>query len=209
VTADAIRALGRKAHVYECDISVKGSLDSLIPRILADHSTIEILVNCAGIQRRVPAEAFSQDILDEIMQTNLGAPFTLCREVGRFWIENGIKGRIINLGSLACFQGGVNMSGYAVSKGGIAMLTKALSNEWASKGIRANVIAPGYIATDMNIDTRTNPDTTYRDSITQRIPMGRWGDADDFKGVVIFLASKASSYVTGEIIAVDGGWLAR
>ncbi|CRG82730.1 2-deoxy-D-gluconate 3-dehydrogenase [Talaromyces islandicus] len=191
-TKEQIEKLGRRCSTYACDLELKDSVSRVIREVLSNHE-IHILLNAAGIQRRVSAEDYDQETYEEVMQVNLGATFTLCRETGKYWIKNGIKGSLINTASLASFQGGVRMSGYAVSKGGIAMLTKALSNEWATHGIRVNAIAPGYIATDMNVDTRTNPDQTYYKSITDRIPMGRWGEPEEFKGPVVFLASKASS----------------
>ncbi|WPH01667.1 Hypothetical protein R9X50_00451800 [Acrodontium crateriforme] len=207
-TANAIEALGRQCWIFECDLGEKDCVKKAVADILAAHR-IDILVNAAGIMRRSPASEYDDEIYDEVMQVNIATPFVLCREVGKYWIANQISGRIINVASLASFQGGINMAGYAVSKGGIAMLTKSLSNEWAAHGVRVNAIAPGYIATDMNIDTRTNMDSTYYNSITQRIPSGRWGSPDDFQGIVIFLASRASSYMTGQILTVDGGWMAR
>ncbi|KAH6605534.1 2-deoxy-d-gluconate 3-dehydrogenase [Trichoderma cornu-damae] len=149
-------------------------------------------------------------------------PFLLCRDIGRYWIENKIDGRLINIASLSTFQGGVRMAAYSASKGAVGQLTKALSNEWAQHKIRVNAIAPGYvvrclckgihvptfaadtyIATDMNTDMRNNPDqANYRQSILTRIPMGHWGRPDDFKGPAVFLASDASSYVSGETIVV-------
>ena len=120
---------------------------------------------------------------------------------------SGRKGSIINVASLLSFQGGINVPAYAASKGGVAQLTKALSNEWASQGVSVNAIAPGYIATEMNTDLRENPARTQ--SILERIPMGRWGRPEDFRGPVVFLASAASAYVSGEVLVVNGGWMAR
>lgn len=143
---EQIENLGRKCYIYACDLGDKGSVSETIHEILTNPSItskIDILLNAAGIQRRVAAEDYSQETYEEVMQVNMGATFTLCREIGKYWITNGIKGAIINTASLASFQGGVNMAGYAVSKGGVAMLTKALSNEWAMHGIRVNALAPG------------------------------------------------------------------
>jgi 2-dehydro-3-deoxy-D-gluconate 5-dehydrogenase len=148
------------------------------------------------------------------LQVNLTAVFTLCREFGAYLLAQDIsefptgqRGTIINVASLLSFQGGLTVPAYAASKGGVAQLTKALSNEWAAKGINVNAIVPGYIETDMNValinDANRNP------AILARIPAGRWGKPEDFKGVVIFLASEASRYVSGELIAVDGGWMGR
>lgn len=143
---------------------------------------------------------------------NLSTVFTLCRDVGAYMLERkqnraGHRGSIINVASLVSFQGGLTVPAYAAAKGGVAQLTKALSNEWASKGINVNAIAPGYVATDMNEALINNKERA--DSILARIPAGRWGNPEDFKGPVVFLASAASAYVSGEIFTVDGGWMGR
>ena len=172
-----------------------------------------ILLNCGGIQRRHPAEKFPSSDWDEVLQVNLSTVFTLCRDVGAHMLTlpvspiTGRKGSIINVASLLSFQGGITVPAYAASKGGIAQLTKALSNEWAGKGIAVNAIAPGYIATDMN--TALLEDKERAASILARIPAGRWGSAEDFKGSVIFLASRAAGYVSGEVLTIDGGWMGR
>lgn len=172
-----------------------------------------MLVNCAGIQRRHPAQQFPDNDWDNVLQVNLSAVFQLCRDVGAHMLEQPVyegstrRGSIINMASLLSFQGGITVPAYAASKGGVAQLTKALSNEWAGKGITVNAIAPGYIATDMN--TALIDDEARAASILARIPAGRWGLPEDFKGAVIFLASKASAYVSGEILTVDGGWMGR
>jgi 2-dehydro-3-deoxy-D-gluconate 5-dehydrogenase len=147
---------------------------------------------------------------DDVQNTNLAAIFVACQTIGKHWLAQKQSGVIINVASLAAMQGGVNMVAYAASKGGVLQLTKALSNEWAGKGIRVNCVSPGYIATDINKDTRTQE--RYRanfEAINSRIPMGRWGEADDFKGVAVFMASKASAYMSGENLVIDGGWMAR
>ncbi|KAE9363233.1 NAD(P)-binding protein [Stipitochalara longipes BDJ] len=207
-TKDAIEKIGRKCHVYSSELGDKSSVQRIVSTVTEKHK-IDILVNAAGIQRRCPAAEYPQETWDEVISVNLNSVFVLCRDMGNYWIKNKIKGVIINTASLATFQGGINMSAYAASKGAVGQLTKALSNEWLPYGIRVNAIAPGYIATDMNADTRTNSDTTYYDSITTRIPIGRWGDVKEFVGPAVFLASQASSYVSGEILLVDGGWMAR
>ena len=144
---------------------------------------------------------------------NLTTVFTLCRDVGAHMLSNephasfGKRGSIINVASLLSFQGGITVPAYAASKGGVAQLTKALSNDWAGKGISVNAIAPGYIATEMN--TALMDDEKRAESILARIPAGRWGNPEDFKGAVVFLASRASSYVSGEVLTVDGGWMGR
>jgi 2-dehydro-3-deoxy-D-gluconate 5-dehydrogenase len=184
----------------------------LVPRILADGHQIHVLLNCGGIQRRHPPHQFPDDDWNEVLQVNLNAVFTLCRDVGAHMLSRspdstGRRGSIINVGSLLCFQGGINVPAYAASKGGVSQLTKALSNQWAGEGICVNAIAPGYIATEMN--TALINDQDRAKSILDRIPAGRWGSPDDFRGTVVFLASRASAYVSGEILTVDGGWMGR
>ncbi len=171
-----------------------------------------ILLNCAGIQRRHRAEAFPDNDWDEVVQVNLSTVFTLSRDFGAALLArdanlDGQRGSIINIASLMSFQGGLNVPAYAAAKGGVAQLTKALSNEWAGKGINVNAIAPGYVATDLTSDLMRDVDRAA--TILARIPAGRWGKAEDFKGVVVFLASAGSRYVSGEIITVDGGWMGR
>ncbi|GAM34212.1 short-chain dehydrogenase [Talaromyces pinophilus] len=207
-TKKAIESVGRKCDIVTADLSDRKNVQGLIASVVNDHR-IDIMVNNAGIMRRMEAADFTEEAFDEVMEVNFNCTFFLCRDIGRYWIENKIDGRLINTASLSTFQGGVRMAAYSASKGAIGQLTKALSNEWAKYKIRVNAIAPGYIATDMNIDTRTNPDQTYYESILSRIPMGHWGKPEDFKGPIVFLASNASSYVSGETIVVDGGWMAR
>lgn len=187
-------------------------MKALLPKVLSDGHQIHILLNCGGIQRRHPAHEFPDDDWNEVLQVNLNAVFTLCRDVGAHMLardadKDGRRGSIINVGSLLTFQGGINVPAYAASKGGVGQLTKALSNQWADKGITVNCIAPGYIATEMN--TALINDEKRAASILERIPAGRWGNPEDFKGSVVYLASRASGYVTGEVLTVDGGWMAR
>lgn len=176
------------------------------------HDRINILVNCAGIQRRYPSHKFPEDDWDQVLQVNLNSVFIICRDAGAHMLgstpdASGRRGSIINIASLLSFQGGLTVPAYAASKGGIAQLTKALSNEWACKGINVNAIAPGYIATEMN--TALMEDRGRAESILARIPAGRWGRPEDFQGPVVFLASAASGYVSGEVLTVDGGWMGR
>ncbi|OBT57316.1 hypothetical protein VE04_01743 [Pseudogymnoascus sp. 24MN13] len=154
-THDQIIALGRKCTIYTADLASQESVAGILPKILADDHKITILLNCAGIQRRHPSEKFPSNDWDEVLQVNLTTVFTLCRDVGAHMLSNepdsaNRRGSIINIASLLSFQGGLTVPAYAASKGGITQLTKALSNEWASKGIAVNAIAPGYIATEMN-----------------------------------------------------------
>jgi len=211
-TKQAIEKLGRKAQIYTADLSSPTSMKALVPKILADGHQIHILLNCGGIQRRHAPHEFPDEDWNEVLQVNLSTVFSLCRDVGAHMLsrapdQHGRRGSMINIASLLSFQGGINVPAYAASKGGVAQLTKALSNQWASQGINVNAIAPGYIATEMN--DALMKDQKRADSILERIPAARWGTPDDFKGPVVFLASRASGYVSGEIHTVDGGWMGR
>lgn len=211
-TKEAIEKLGRRAQIYVADLASQDSVRAIVPKVLEDGHDIHILLNCGGIQRRHPSHQFPDDDWSEVLQVNLSTVFTLCREVGAHMLgrdadQHGRRGSIINVASLLTFQGGFTVPAYAASKGGVGQLTKALSNEWAAKGINVNAIAPGYIATDMN--TALINDKSRAESILARIPAGRWGNPDDFKGSVVYLASRASVYVSGEILTVDGGWMGR
>lgn len=169
----------------------------------------------AVISVRRDAKTNSSATWLQVLNVNLTSVFTLCREFGAYLLSldasefapTGRRGSIINVASLLSYQGGITVPAYAASKGGIAQLTKALSNEWVAKGINVNAIAPGYIDTDMNVALIN--DANRNAGIMARIPAGRWGKPEDFKGVVVFLASSASSYVSGEIVCVDGGWMGR
>ena len=165
---------------------------------------IDILVNCAGIQKRHPSEEFPLSDWNKVIEINLTAVFHMCRLAGNEMLKKG-KGKIINVASMLSFFGGYTVPAYAASKGGVAQLTKALSNEWAAKNINVNAIAPGYMATEMN--TAIINDEKRNAAITARIPAKRWGTPEDVKGVVLFLASEASNYINGAIIPVDGGYL--
>ena len=204
--------MGRKAQIYIADLASNDSMKALVPKVLEDGHKVDILLNCGGIQRRHPAHQFPDEDWAEVLQVNLNAVFTLCRDVGAHMLSRdadqyGRRGSIINVGSLLTFQGGINVPAYAASKGGVGQLTKALSNQWAAQGITVNAIAPGYIATEMN--TALLADEKRAASILERIPAGRWGNPEDFKGSVVYLASRASAYVSGEILTVDGGWMGR
>lgn len=201
-----ITALGKKFYPYQADLSNRPSLYQFVQAIKKDFGTIDILVNNAGSIRRAPAAEHSDEDWDEIISINLDAPFILAREFGRDMIAQG-HGKIIFTASLLTFQGGILVPGYAASKGAIGSLVKALSNEWASKGVNVNAIAPGYIATDNTEALRNDPLRSR--TILDRIPAGRWGEPDDFKGPVVFLASNASNYMNGTILTVDGGWMGR
>jgi 2-deoxy-D-gluconate 3-dehydrogenase len=204
--ARRVTEVGRKFHPYRADFSSAESLAPFIAEVKKNHPVLQILVCNAGTIRRQPAADHSDANWDEVMQVNLRAPFVLAREFGRDMIQRG-SGKIIFTASLLSFQGGITVPGYAASKGGIAQLTKALSNEWAGKGVCVNAIAPGYIATDNTEALRADAERSQ--AILARIPAGRWGVADDLKGAAVFLASRASDYVTGSILTVDGGWMGR
>lgn len=201
-----ILALGRSFAGYRCDFSNRADLYKFIGDVTGDHSVIDILVNNAGAVLREPAERHPDEYWDKIIDTNLSAQFALSREIGKGMLARG-SGKIIFIASLLTFQGGINVPGYAASKGGVGQLTKALANEWASRGVQVNAIAPGYVRTDVTEALQNDPER-YR-SILERIPAGRWGEIDDFKGPAVFLASPASDFVNGEILVVDGGWMGR
>jgi len=202
----AVEALGRKFKAYQADFSNRDSLYAFIKQVKADSPRIDILVNNAGTILRNPAAEHSDEFWDEVLEVNLSSQFILSREIGSTMLAQG-SGKIIFTASLLSFQGGINVPGYAASKGGIARLTMALANEWAGKGINVNAIAPGYISTDNTAALREDKDRSS--SILGRIPAGRWGEPKDFKGPVVFLASDASNYVHGTILTVDGGWMGR
>ena len=196
----------RKFKAYQADFSQRDSLYAFIAKIKAENPIIDILVNNAGTIKRAPAAQHPDAMWDNVIEINLNAQFILSREIGKEMIARG-SGKIIFTASLLSFQGGINVPGYAASKGALASLTKALANEWASKGVNVNAIAPGYIATDNTDALRKDPERSK--SILDRIPASRWGEPEDFKGATIFLASKASDYVHGTILTVDGGWMGR
>jgi len=203
---EEIERLGRKCFIVNCDLENASEVSEAISSVVAHFGKLDILVNNAGIQRRSPAVDFAEENWDAVMNVNLKTVWLLCQQAGRQMLKQG-SGKIINMASLLSYQGGITVPAYAAAKGGVAQLTKALSNEWAAKGINVNGIVPGYIATDMN-EALINDETRSR-QIIERIPAGRWGQADDFKGAVVFLASDASAYIHGHLLAVDGGWLGR
>lgn len=183
----------------------------IIPDLVTAGVEIHILVTCAGIQRRYDAEVFPISAWDDVLQVNLTTVFTLCRDFGSYLLSKPsppagqLRGTIINIASLLMFQGGIRVPAYAAAKGGVGQLTKALSNEWAGKGIKVNSIAPGYIQTDLTEGLLK--DQKRQKAILERIPVGRWGTPEDLKWPVVFLASDASNYMSGESLTVDGGWM--
>ena len=205
-TADKVRALGRRAVLISADLATIAPVREVVDRTLAELGRLDILVNNAGIIRRADAVDFTEEDWDAVIDTNLKSVFFLCQAAARHMIAQG-GGKIINIASMLSFQGGIRVPSYTASKSGVAGLTKLLANEWAAKGINVNAIAPGYIAT--NNTAALQSDEARNRSILERIPAGRWGDPSDLGGAAVFLASPASDYVQGHILAVDGGWLAR
>lgn len=206
-TEKEVTAIGQSFKAYQADFSNRQSIYDFLEKMDADgNSEIDILVNNAGTIMRAPAAEHSDDYWDRVIEVNLNAQFILAREVGKRMLARG-KGKIIFTASLLTFQGGITVPGYAASKGAIGSLVKALSNEWAGKGVCVNAIAPGYIATDNTKALQDNPERNK--AILSRIPIDRWGTPDDFKGPAVFLASDAANYVSGEILLVDGGWMGR
>lgn len=204
--AKRIEEIGRKFYAFQSDFSNRDSLYQFINKVKEDHPVIDILVNNAGTILREPAATHPDKYWDQVIEVNLTAPFILSREIGKEMVSRG-RGKIIFTASLLSFQGGITVPGYAASKGGVAQLIMALSNEWASRGVQVNGIAPGYIATDNTQALQDDPKRSQ--SILTRIPAGRWGEPQDFKGPIVFLASSASDYVSGTILTVDGGWMGR
>lgn len=201
-----ITGLGRKFTSYTCDFSDRKALISFIEIVTSDFPTIDILVNNAGTIKRDPAANHSDDYWDHVIEVNQTAPFILTREIGKRMVSRG-SGKIVFTASLLTYQGGITVPGYAASKGAIGQMTKAFANEWASKGVCVNAIAPGYIRTDNTEALQNNPERN--EAILSRIPAGRWGNPEDFAGPIVFLCSKASDYMHGTIMLVDGGWMGR
>ena len=198
--------LGRSFRSYACDFSNRDALRAFIAQVKADVAQVDILVNNAGTILREPAADHPDEYWDKVIEVNLNAQFVLAREFGKEMVARG-GGKIVFTASLLSFQGGITVPGYAAAKGGIATLTMALSNEWASQGVNVNAIAPGYIATDNTEALRG--DSVRSEQILTRIPQGRWGQPDDLKGACVFLCSDAANYVNGAILTVDGGWMGR
>jgi 2-deoxy-D-gluconate 3-dehydrogenase len=210
-TAAKIRALGRRCELVPADLSSIAPVASVVDQVVDRLGSLDILVNNAGIIRRADALDFSEDDWDAVMDTNLKVLFFLCQAAARHMVgwssQTGKRGKIINIASMLTFQGGIRVPSYTASKSGVGGLTKLLANEWASKGINVNAIAPGYIAT--NNTAALQGDESRNRQIIERIPEGRWGAPEDIGGAAVFLASGAADYVQGHILAVDGGWLAR
>ena len=205
VEKEVVKA-GKKFFNYQCDLSDRKSLYSFIEKVKTDHPRIDILVNNAGHILRKPVAEHPDDYWDTILRINLDAQFILTREIGKRMIEQGY-GKIVFTCSLLSFQGGINVPGYAASKGAISSLLKAFANEWARFGVTVNGVAPGYIATDNTSQLRADPERNA--AILARIPANRWGQPEDLAGAFVFLSSPASDYMNGTIITVDGGWMGR
>jgi 2-deoxy-D-gluconate 3-dehydrogenase len=201
-----VKGKGKNFYPYSVDFSDRESLYRFIEKVKADHPRIDILINNAGSIMRKPAAEHPDDMWDNIININLNAQFILTREIGKRMIEEGY-GKIVFTCSLLSFQGGINVPGYAASKGAVSSLLKAFANEWASKGITVNGVAPGYIATDNTQQLRDDPERSA--SILSRIPAARWGTPEDMAGAFVYLSSPASDYVNGTIVTVDGGWMGR
>ena len=203
---DQIAAQGRTGRFYEHDLADIDGIPALVARVQADFGKIDILVNNAGVQSRHKAAEFPRKDWNFVIDVNMNAVFFMCQEVGKLMLAQG-KGKIINIASLLSFQGGLTVPAYAAAKGAVAQFTKSLSNEWASQGININCIAPGYMDTEMN--TALLADATRSRQILERIPAARWGKPEDMVGAAIYLASRASDYVNGTTITIDGGWMGR
>lgn len=204
------RAIELRKHRVEalplvCDMSQPDAIIDGVARIVERFGTIDILVNNAGIIRRSPAAEYSLDDWNDVLDVNLTAPFLMAREVGKRMLEKG-SGKIINIASLLSFSGGLNVVAYTASKHGVAGLTRSLANEWGKGGIQVNAIAPGYFHTEATAAIQNNPERY--EYLRARIPAGRWGEPDELRGTVIFLASPASDYINGHVLVVDGGWTA-
>lgn len=207
-TQQQVEALGRRFLPVQCDLGQApvAELQAVVGQVVSELGRLDILVNNAGIVRRTPAVDYAEEDWDAVVQINLKAVFFLAQAAGRVMLEQG-RGKIINVASLLSYQGGILVPPYAAAKHGVAGITQSLSNEWSSLGVNVNAIAPGYIRTDNTAALQADPARSK--ALLDRIPAGRWGEAADLKGVTVFLASAASDYVHGTMIAVDGGWLAR
>jgi 2-deoxy-D-gluconate 3-dehydrogenase len=206
-TIEKVQALGRKAIGISADLTSIEPIDRVLKETLEAFGRVDVLVNNAGLIRRADAVDFSEADWDVVMNINLKTVFFMSQAVARQMIAQGDGGKIINIASMLSFQGGIRVPSYTASKSGVAGLTKLMANEWAKHRICANAIAPGYFATANTAQLRE--DAARSAEILGRIPAGRWGDPSDLGGAAVFLSSRASDYVNGSIIAVDGGWLAR
>ncbi len=205
-TTQKIRALGQKSESFACDLGTPDGASILYEAVSAAMGAPDILVNNAGMIYRAAAESYAAQAWMQVLQVNLNSVFLLCQLAGRAMLERK-QGKIINIASLLSFQGGIRVSAYAASKGGVSQLTKALANEWADRNVQVNAIAPGYIRTDNT--AALQKDEIRNRQILERIPAARWGEPEDVAAAAVFLASPASHYITGEVLVVDGGWMSR
>jgi 2-dehydro-3-deoxy-D-gluconate 5-dehydrogenase len=206
-TADAVRSAGRKSVTVIGDMGDPSVPDRLVRETIGGLGGLDIVVNNAGIIRRGPTVDTTDEDWHAVINVNLHGVFRMCRAAGRHMLSTRDGGKIINIASLLSFQGGLNVPAYTASKSAVAGLTREMANEWAGKGINVNAIAPGYFRTD-NTEALRKDETRNR-QILERIPAGRWGETSDLEGAAVFLASRASDYVHGQVLAVDGGWLGR
>ena len=204
--AKAVEATGRKFYPYAADFSSREAIYNFLDKVKADHPRIDILINNAGNIMRMPVADHPDEYWDKIIEINLNAQFIITRELGKRMVAQQ-SGKIVFTCSLLSFQGGINVPGYAASKGAITSLLKAFANEWAAHGVNVNGVAPGYIETDNTQQLREDPARSA--SILARIPAGRWGKTTDLAGAYVFLSAPASDYMNGSIITVDGGWMGR
>ena len=206
-TQSRVTALGRRFLGVKADLSQMESVNLVYQSVMDHFGRIDILFNNAGAIHREDSTEFTEKDWDEVMNLNIKVLFFLTQKVGKQMIDSGIQGKIVNTASLLSFQGGIRTPSYTASKSAVKGITMTLANEWAKYGINVNAIAPGYIATKITTALRNDPNRGP--DILARIPAGRWGTPEDFKGIAVFLASHASDYINGFTIAVDGGWLGR
>ena len=206
-TKKRIEAVGGEAKIYQCNVAEVSQIEKTVAQVIKDFGKIDILINGAGVLARSKSEEAKEEDWDYVMDVQCKGAFFMCREVGKHMIARGQGGKIVNTSSMLAFSGGFLVASYAAAKGGITQFTKALCNEWASKNINVNAIAPGYVITRVTKPLFDDP--TREPSITARIPAGKWADPEDMSGAFLFLASSASDYMHGAIVPVDGGWLAR
>jgi 2-deoxy-D-gluconate 3-dehydrogenase len=202
---DELRSCGLQAYGLVWDVTDRERSDDVVRAVLAEHGGLDILINNAGVIERAPAEDYPLDSWERVLTTNVTSAFALSRAAGRVMLERG-RGRIVNIASVLAFAGGRNVVAYAASKGALVQLTRSLAAEWAARGVNVNAIAAGYVETDLTAALRSDPERLRE--LTARIPAGRWARPEELVGPTVFLSSDAASYVTGAVLAVDGGWLA-
>jgi NAD(P)-dependent dehydrogenase (short-subunit alcohol dehydrogenase family) len=205
-TAAELKGSGLQVYPFQVDMAEPGSISDLVNSVLTEFGQVDFLFNNAGIIHRAPLEDFPLGEWEEMLRVNLTGPFLLSQAVARHMIEKGIRGSLVNTSSLIAVFGGVTVPGYAATKGGLTQLTKSMCNDLAKYGIRVNAIGPGWVKTEMTQALRNNPERFQ--AISSRIPLGRWADPEDLAGLAVFLASDASAYITGQVIFIDGGYLA-